>query len=148
VNRASPHPDRTRLVEEGCSYRRVLCARAASESGSSLRRLGWGGAKGRSPVAWELRPHDRSRCAEHGGNCDSACLARVCCAPAVVMISPPTILRNASRAQSEGRAGKVKQDREQRGQGHYKGRSPKAPAPLVPRSGPRGSPDQTMDYRI
>jgi hypothetical protein len=29
--------------------------------------LGWGNAKGRSPVAWELRPHDRSRCAEHGG---------------------------------------------------------------------------------
>src|SRR5215208_6927005 len=51
-----PHPDESGPPARECPYRRVLCARAASESGSSLRRLGWGKAKGRSPVAWEFRP--------------------------------------------------------------------------------------------
>jgi hypothetical protein len=87
--------------------------------------------------AAERRAEARSRCAEHGGNCDSACLARVCCAPAVVMVAPQTILRNASRAQSEGRA---KEGPKSAAEGYYKGRSSKAPAPMVPRSGPRGKP--------
>jgi hypothetical protein len=58
----SPAPDRPGAPDAGCSYRRLRC-------------LGWGKAKSRSPARrelWELRPHDRSRCAEHGG------LARVC----------------------------------------------------------------------
>jgi hypothetical protein len=49
----------------------------------------------------ELRPHDSSRCAEHGGSCSCA-LYGVGVPPGVVMVSPLTILRNASRAQSEG----------------------------------------------
>jgi hypothetical protein len=55
--------------------------------------------KGRSPVPWEwweLRPHERSRCAEHGG--------RVRAPPGVVMVSPPEVPRNASRAKGEGPA--------------------------------------------
>ena len=35
--------------------------------------LEWGKAKSRSPAQgelWELRPYDRSRCAEHGGSCN------------------------------------------------------------------------------
>src|SRR5215211_1028449 len=61
---------------------RVLCAKTAGTSEGGLRRLGWGYAKGRSPVAWELRPHDRSRCAEHGEGVHAP--------PGVVMFSPPT----------------------------------------------------------
>ena len=46
--------------------------------------------------------------------------------PGVGMVSPPTTQRNASSAQCEGRA---RYDGEnQRGSGHYRGRSPKAPA--------------------
>jgi hypothetical protein len=41
--------------------------------------------------------------------------------PGVVMVAPQTLLRNASRAQSEGRA---KDGPQKRGQGQYKGRSP------------------------
>jgi hypothetical protein len=67
--------------------------------------LGWGYAKGRSPVAWELRPHDRSRCAEHGEGVPAP--------PGVVILALPTVPRNAERAQRESRA---------------KGRGPKAPA--------------------
>jgi hypothetical protein len=40
------------------------------------------------------------------------------------MVSPPAIPRNALRTQSKGRAGKVRQDRKQRGLGHYKSRRP------------------------
>jgi hypothetical protein len=36
------------------------------------RATGRAKTKGRSPVAWDLRPHDRSRCAEHGGRFASA----------------------------------------------------------------------------
>jgi hypothetical protein len=39
--------------------------------------------------------------------------------PGVTMVAPPGGPRNASSAKSEGRAA----------QGHYRGRSPKAPAP-------------------
>jgi hypothetical protein len=44
------------------------------------------------------------------------------------MVSPPTTQRNASRTQSEGRAGKAGKASKKRGQGQYKGRSLKAPA--------------------
>jgi hypothetical protein len=43
-------------ADEGCPYRRVLCARAESEASNGLRCLGWGKVKGRSPVAREPRP--------------------------------------------------------------------------------------------
>src|SRR5215218_5652819 len=39
-------------LERDSSLRRVLCARTAGESGSVLRCLGWGYAKGRNPVTW------------------------------------------------------------------------------------------------
>jgi hypothetical protein len=49
--------------------------------------------------------------------------------PGVVILAPPTMQRNAQRnasgAQSEGRA---KESPKKRGQGQYKGRSLKAPA--------------------
>jgi hypothetical protein len=57
-----------------------------------------------------------------------ACSYGVPAPPGVVMVSPPTTQVNASRAQSEGRAGKA---RKKRGQGQYKGRSPKAPPEVL-----------------
>ena len=49
--------------------------------------------------------------------------------PGIVMVAPPEVLRNAQRAQCEGpRQGGVST---KRGQGQYKGRSPKAPTPVV-----------------
>jgi hypothetical protein len=44
------------------------------------------------------------------------------------MFAPPTTLCKTERAQSEGRA---KCDGEQRGQGQYKGRSPKTPPEVL-----------------
>ena len=41
------------------------------------------------------------------------------------MVAQQTLVRNGSRTHSEGRA---KEDAQKRGHGHYKGRSPKAPA--------------------
>jgi hypothetical protein len=46
--------------------------------------------------------------------------------PGAVMVAPLEVSRNAERAQGEGRA---REGSTKRGQGHYKGRSPKAPAP-------------------
>jgi hypothetical protein len=43
--------------------------------------------------------------------------------PGVVMVSPPTPQRNASRAQSEGRANENRYEKK-RGQGHYRGQGP------------------------
>jgi hypothetical protein len=60
-------------------------------------------AKGRSPVAWELRPYERSRSAKHGGIWNDA-VQRVPAPPGVVMLAPPTVPRNASREQSKARA--------------------------------------------
>src|ERR671913_727721 len=53
-------------------------------------------------VVGELRPYDRSRCAEHGEvrNCQ---LQSVPAPPGVVMFAPPMAPRNAERTQSEGR---------------------------------------------
>jgi len=67
-----------------------------------LRRLGRGKAKDRSPVVWELRPMieaeapstEEATLVHRGG-------ARP---PGIVMLAPPEVLRNAERAQSEGRA--------------------------------------------
>src|SRR5688572_3830344 len=63
-----------------------------------------------APVAygrWELRPHDRSRCAEHGGSCQGSCNCAfrsvVPAPPGVVMVAPTGIPRNAEGAQCEGR---------------------------------------------
>ena len=60
-----------------------------------------------------------------------ACSYGVPAPPGVVMVSPPTTQRNASRGQGEGRAGKARKDRKKRGQGHYKGPSPKAPPEVL-----------------
>jgi hypothetical protein len=49
----------------------------------------------------ELRPYDRSRCAEHGGSCDVA-FHGVPAPQGMVMVAPLEIPRHASRAQSEG----------------------------------------------
>jgi hypothetical protein len=54
------------------------------------------------------------------------------------MFAPPTILRNASGAQSIGRAKEEVANR--RGQGHYKGRSPVEPRPDWPKSPATGCP--------
>ena len=62
-----------------------------------------GKAKGRGSVSRELRPHDRSRCAEHG-RVVGAFPRVVPAPPGVVMISLPRVSRNASRAKSKGRA--------------------------------------------
>ena len=43
------------------------------------------------------------------------------------MVAPLEVPRNAERAQSEGRAREGRSRNARRGQGHYKGRSPKAP---------------------
>jgi hypothetical protein len=48
---------------------------------------------------WELRPHDRSRCAEHR-ECDCALRSVVHVPRGVVMLAPSTLVRNAG-AQSE-----------------------------------------------
>src|SRR5215211_5689851 len=62
-----------------------------------------GKAKGRGSVLRELRPHHRSRCAEHGRVVGA--FPRVVSAPPEVdMVSPPEVPRNAERAKSQGRA--------------------------------------------
>src|SRR5215218_9361580 len=68
----------------------------------------------------ELRPHDRSRCAEHGGVAGTDWHG-VRVPPGVVMLSPPEVARNSSRTQNKGRAweGPTK-----RVQGHYRGWGP------------------------
>jgi hypothetical protein len=45
------------------------------------------------------------------------------------MVSPPEVPRTRERAQSEGRADK--KEWKERGQGQYKGRSPKAPPEVL-----------------
>jgi hypothetical protein len=85
------------------------------------------GAKRRvgTPVPWEvceLRPYERSRCAEPGGEL-CWCHGGVPAPPGVVMLAPSEAARNAEGAQSEGRA---ERSMEKRGQGHCKGRSPLA----------------------
>jgi hypothetical protein len=47
------------------------------------------------------------------------------------MIAPPKVPRNAARAQGEGRAKEGKTGKRSAAKGHYRGRSPKAPAPLA-----------------
>ena len=49
--------------------------------------------------------------------------------PEVVMVAPPEVPRNASRAQSEGHAGSGVEQK--RGQGHYRGRGPTGPRPVI-----------------
>jgi hypothetical protein len=58
-----------------------------------------GTVKGRSPVAWELRPYERSRFAEHGVSGNSAWERSVPAPPEVDMVAPQTILHNALLAQ-------------------------------------------------
>src|SRR5215211_8380456 len=84
--------------------------------------------KGSEPRAWELRPYERSRWAEHGKLCHRA-IRGVPAPPGIVMVAPPTTQRNASRRQSEGRARKWRPKK--RGQGQ----SIKAGAPYPGRCG-------------
>src|SRR5215208_7995467 len=104
--------------------------------------------KGRSPAQWEwweLRPYERSRCTEHGESCHRA-LRGVPAPPGVVMVAPSSTLRNAAARKAKGRATKGLEV--ERGQGQYKGRSPKAPPLWVPKpdwGGGGKSPSQTMD---
>jgi hypothetical protein len=66
-----------------------------------LRASGWGTAKGRSQVARKLRPYERNRCAEHGVTTGKSAVEErsVPAPPVVVMLSPQTLLSNASMAQ-------------------------------------------------
>src|SRR5215212_6278024 len=59
--------------------------------------------KGPEPRAWELRPYERSRWAEHGKLCHRA-IRGVPAPPGIVMVAPPTTQRNASGGQRESRA--------------------------------------------
>ena len=62
-------------------------------------RVKKGREKGRSPIPWvwwELRPYERSRCAEHE---EVVAEQEVPAPPGVVMLAPQTLLRNASMAQ-------------------------------------------------
>jgi hypothetical protein len=65
-----------------------------------------GQSEGSEPVGWklwELRPYERSRCAEHmGAMCRYVRAVRA--PPEIVMVAPPEVPRNAERAQSEGHA--------------------------------------------
>src|SRR5215210_7933342 len=47
--------------------------------------------------------HDRSRCAEHVGEVAPLVVREVPVPPGVVMVAPPTVPRNAERAQCKGR---------------------------------------------
>jgi hypothetical protein len=62
-----------------------------------------GNAKGRSPVPWEVwepRPYEISRFAEHIGKVEELCYrGDVPAPPEVVMLSPQTLMSNASMAQ-------------------------------------------------
>jgi hypothetical protein len=59
--------------------------------------------KDRSPVPWEwgeLRPYEISRFAEHIGKVEELCYRGVVPAPPeVIMLSPQTLMSNASMAQ-------------------------------------------------
>jgi hypothetical protein len=92
-------PRSARTAEEGCSYRRELCARAGGPGREGLRASERGKAKGRR---LGFRPYERSRCAEHGGSCRLSCSS---CARRAeeVMVAPLEVPRNAEGAQSEGR---------------------------------------------
>jgi hypothetical protein len=59
--------------------------------------------KGRSPVAWELRPYERSRRDRARGSPWHASRRVVPVPPGVVMVAPPEVPRNAEGAQCEGR---------------------------------------------
>jgi hypothetical protein len=76
-------------------------------------------SEGPEPSRLKAPAHDRSRCAEHGGVAGTDWHG-VRVPPGVVMVSPPATTRNASKAQSKGRT----KEAPQRGQEHYKGRSP------------------------
>src|SRR5215203_1071248 len=82
-----------------CPYRRALLvvyAHTKDRDGGGLRGSARGKAKGRSPVAWELRPMREAGVPSTGGWVVPA-------PPGVVMLAPPEVPRNAERAQSEGR---------------------------------------------
>jgi hypothetical protein len=53
-------------ARRGMGDRRVASPILRRPARVGLAASGRGKTKGRSPVAWELRAHDRSRCAEHG----------------------------------------------------------------------------------
>ena len=58
--------------------------------------------KGRSPVQlelWELRPYERSRCAEHGGSYPKCFGSGVPAPPGIDMVAPQALLHNALMAQ-------------------------------------------------
>jgi len=59
-----------------------------------------GKAKGLSPVAWELRPYERSRCAEHMGDVAGVLRTAVPAPLEVGMVAPIVVPRNAKRAKS------------------------------------------------
>ena len=61
-----------------------------------------GREKGRSPVQlelWELRPYERSRCAEHGGSYPKCFGSGVPAPPGIDMVAPQALLHNALMAQ-------------------------------------------------
>jgi hypothetical protein len=80
-----------------------------------------GKAKGRSPVARGLRPMIEAGGPSTSEFRDGPIRSVVPVPPTVVMVSPPQIPRNTSRAQCEGRA---REGSTKRRQGHYEGRSP------------------------
>jgi hypothetical protein len=123
----SPTPIGPGAPEEGCSYRRVLCARAAAKPRVCVGV--WGGAKRRTgaPYSWSDGSSDPMR--EAGAPSTGGWV--VPAPPGIVMVSPPEVPRNAERAQSTGRAGEDRQVRDQRGQGHCKGRNPAEPRPCL-----------------
>jgi hypothetical protein len=57
------------------------------------------GPEPRNDGPWELRPYERSRCAEHGVSVNSAWERSMPAPPEVDMVSPQMLLRNASMAQ-------------------------------------------------
>ncbi len=104
--------------------------------------------KGRSPVpweVWELRPMIEAGGAEHWGIVWAWIARDVRVPPGVGMFASLPILRNVSRAKKRRprQSGKIKK---QRGRGHYEGRSPKAPARLMQRSGRDGGGKPQPDH--
>src|SRR5215204_6732427 len=97
--RHSRGPDGPGPPARRCPYRRallVVSAHTKDRDGGGLRGSARGKAKGRSPVAWELRPMREAGVPSTGGWVVPA-------PPGVVMLAPPEVPRNAERAQSEGR---------------------------------------------
>jgi hypothetical protein len=134
-NAASPRPDRARPIGEGMPVPAgIMCVVSAYTIDRGLRASFAGTEQSEGP---EPRPvgkglmgapalYEKPVCRARGRICctDTVTLSAVPAPPGVVMVAPPEVPRNASRAQSKGRVGE--DESVQRGQGQYKGRSPKA----------------------